>query len=94
MRLDLICILSNVAFSLANERREAARSGAERREWSGASGAERSGAERSDASGASERVILFFPSASLSLNETVTDRQTDRPTDRRTQPLTEMLGRI
>ena len=80
MRPDLICILWYVAFSLASERREAARSGAERRERSGVerseaersvrSGAERSewcGAERSDASGASERVIFFFPSASLSL---------------------------
>ena len=72
MRPDLICILWYVAFSLASERREAARSGAERRERSGVerSGTERSewcGAERSDASGASERVIFFFPSASLSL---------------------------
>ena len=99
MRPDLICILWYAAFSLANERREAARSGAERRErsgversaasgaeWSGAkrSGTERSewcGAERSDASGASERVIFFFPSASLSLFQRKRDRPTDRQTD-------------
>ena len=57
MRPDLICILWYVAFSLANERREAARSGAERRERSGVerSEAERNGAERVVRSGAERR---------------------------------------
>ena len=57
MRPDLICILWYVAFSLASERREAARSGAERCERSGVerSEAERNGAERVVRSGAERR---------------------------------------